>query len=678
MMLEKIRPFLKKNARISALMATIALSAFTHAEENSAQEQDRRDLLKRLEEGKVVSIVPDASTQEVNNCLAELEELSEEEPIPSNQETNVLENISEKKDGFKVLISPSTNSGETLPPIEMDIPFLNVSTNEPEIIKSSPENTELPQENIENSVETTITTTNNTEMVSLPEINTPSLDTPTNKLEITELPQENVETPVETNIIDTVTNSINIVENITETTTNANDLIQEEIPVSIPNTETNTFVAEETKDLPSNRIVHTNNTSTSLKKTPNFDSFYSENFNSSKKENEIITYGALGGLFLLTIFTVLVTTPKKRKQKIEPILEPEEDDFGESFVFSALGVKKSKQNPPSIENKKKSDLNLPPKEITHPKAIEKIPPKKKISFSEPTPRNIPITVNLETPQEYDEESYQKGIRLLAINKLKRSDLNKRRRALRLERETASPERQNQIDALLEAISQESNELSIQRRRACTLIKGKQGEKIKELKHQYTKKMTQLKRLSKKDGLPHLEEMAEINSLRAALNTHEKELLSNAKKEALKRTETAGYLHGIRLLTEVTESQKAFDDHGRIFEYMDPVSRYDQMWDFLLILLFVNQIKKAIRKGLFRKYRCFEYNDAKVKGSIDVARHIRYNMIGNGRIAYSTREYTLQNEYNILLLQAYRTAEKRYPEYLKKAVLSDRMIKDTIR
>lgn len=39
----------------------------------------------------------------------------------------------------------------------------------------------------------------------------------------------------------------------------------------------------------------------------------------------------------------------------------------------------------------------------------------------------------------------------------------------------------------------------------------------------------------------------------------------------------------------------------------------------------------------------EYNDANVRGPIDVARHIRYNMPFNGKVAYHTREYTTDNK-----------------------------------
>ena len=48
------------------------------------------------------------------------------------------------------------------------------------------------------------------------------------------------------------------------------------------------------------------------------------------------------------------------------------------------------------------------------------------------------------------------------------------------------------------------------------------------------------------------------------------------------------------------------------------------------------------QGIYRAYVTREYNDANVRGPIDVARHIKYNIPFNGKIAYHTREYTTDN------------------------------------
>lgn len=64
-------------------------------------------------------------------------------------------------------------------------------------------------------------------------------------------------------------------------------------------------------------------------------------------------------------------------------------------------------------------------------------------------------------------------------------------------------------------------------------------------------------------------------------------------------------------------------------------------DFLLYL-FPHHLKQAIRQGVFKQYRKREYNDANIRGAIDVARHLRYNTPFNGKIAYRTTEYCLDN------------------------------------
>ena len=67
-----------------------------------------------------------------------------------------------------------------------------------------------------------------------------------------------------------------------------------------------------------------------------------------------------------------------------------------------------------------------------------------------------------------------------------------------------------------------------------------------------------------------------------------------------------------------------------------------VWDFL-IYLFPYYLKRALRQGLYKEYRWDSYNDAKLKGSIDVSRHIRCNIPFNGKVAYNTREYSYDND-----------------------------------
>lgn len=85
-------------------------------------------------------------------------------------------------------------------------------------------------------------------------------------------------------------------------------------------------------------------------------------------------------------------------------------------------------------------------------------------------------------------------------------------------------------------------------------------------------------------------------------------------------------------------QKAFSINLFDLKYS---SDSEAVFDFL-IYLFPYFLKKAARQGIFKKYQRYSYNDANVRGPIDVARHIRQNVPFSGKVAYSTREYSHDN------------------------------------
>jgi 5-methylcytosine-specific restriction endonuclease McrBC regulatory subunit McrC len=68
---------------------------------------------------------------------------------------------------------------------------------------------------------------------------------------------------------------------------------------------------------------------------------------------------------------------------------------------------------------------------------------------------------------------------------------------------------------------------------------------------------------------------------------------------------------------------------------------ENIWDFLLYL-FPYYLQKAYAQGMYKAYRREEYNDANVKGTIDVKRHIHINIPFAGKIAYTTREHSYDN------------------------------------
>ena len=84
----------------------------------------------------------------------------------------------------------------------------------------------------------------------------------------------------------------------------------------------------------------------------------------------------------------------------------------------------------------------------------------------------------------------------------------------------------------------------------------------------------------------------------------------------------------------------------LFDIKHTLSR-QPIFDFLLYL-FPFFLKKALRQGIYKKYRRFEYNDSNIRGPIDINRHIRENIPFRGTVAYSTREHTYDNEVTELI------------------------------
>ena len=72
------------------------------------------------------------------------------------------------------------------------------------------------------------------------------------------------------------------------------------------------------------------------------------------------------------------------------------------------------------------------------------------------------------------------------------------------------------------------------------------------------------------------------------------------------------------------------------------SNKENIFDFL-IYLFPFFLKKALGQGLFKEYQKKSYNDANVRGNIDINSHIRNNIPFNGKIAYRVREHSYDNK-----------------------------------
>lgn len=110
-------------------------------------------------------------------------------------------------------------------------------------------------------------------------------------------------------------------------------------------------------------------------------------------------------------------------------------------------------------------------------------------------------------------------------------------------------------------------------------------------------------------------------------------------------------------------QKVF--HFNLFNL--PTSSGDsESFEFILFHLFTHFLKKAVKQGLFKQYRKCEYNDANVRGVIDIPRHIRYNMPFNGKVAYRTSEYKYDNPVTQLI--------RHTIEYIRRSPIAGNVLK----
>ena len=75
---------------------------------------------------------------------------------------------------------------------------------------------------------------------------------------------------------------------------------------------------------------------------------------------------------------------------------------------------------------------------------------------------------------------------------------------------------------------------------------------------------------------------------------------------------------------------------------------DDIWDIFLFYLFPYFLNTALNQGLYKAYRQQTYNDANVRGKIDIAGHLKHHRPFMGRIAYTTREHTYDNQVTELI------------------------------
>lgn len=68
----------------------------------------------------------------------------------------------------------------------------------------------------------------------------------------------------------------------------------------------------------------------------------------------------------------------------------------------------------------------------------------------------------------------------------------------------------------------------------------------------------------------------------------------------------------------------------------------------LLYLFPKLLNDALMQGIYKEYQRNEYNDANLRGKIDISRHLKRNLPFNGRVAYRTREFSHDNHVTQLI------------------------------
>ncbi|MDD6400440.1 MAG: hypothetical protein PUG10_02365 [Lachnospiraceae bacterium] len=111
-------------------------------------------------------------------------------------------------------------------------------------------------------------------------------------------------------------------------------------------------------------------------------------------------------------------------------------------------------------------------------------------------------------------------------------------------------------------------------------------------------------------------------------------------------------------------EKALQYKSNIFDDMHPNANKEYLFRRMLAIVLFQQIKKAYKKGIFRQYITYEKNDSHPKGRIDIDRHKKLNPLFNGKIAYSNREYTIDNYINQLILTAFQFLKEEDSFFIK--------------
>ena len=102
--------------------------------------------------------------------------------------------------------------------------------------------------------------------------------------------------------------------------------------------------------------------------------------------------------------------------------------------------------------------------------------------------------------------------------------------------------------------------------------------------------------------------------------------------------------------------------------------HESIFDFSLFL-FPYFLKKAMSQGIYREYVTYNRNDEKLRGVIDISRHIQKNIPFTGKIAYRVREHTSDNP--LLELIRHTIEYIREKDFGASILSSDEDMKDSV-
>ena len=101
---------------------------------------------------------------------------------------------------------------------------------------------------------------------------------------------------------------------------------------------------------------------------------------------------------------------------------------------------------------------------------------------------------------------------------------------------------------------------------------------------------------------------------------------------------------------------------------------ESVLDFL-IYLFPHFLNTALKQGLYKEYRKFQYNDANVRGTIDVTRYINKDIPFSGKIAYNTKEHSYDNHITELIRHTIESIE--HHPYGKNILNNSKQTRDNV-